>query len=280
VSSKGVLHSSDFHSLDQLSFHDLSGHHSWLNAVRSELKSCLLHYQDFKRRPPSTTSACILVPRRRHGSVVTLLHRWTVVMEIPTGQLIHVWKDGKLQQEKSRYAMQVLYDPVRSEQLHHVYQDGRVTMQFVGKAAGTKVDFLFDSGASTNYVSSAFAKMHGLTVKPSETNVRLGTETSVSAQGECAMHIKLGDYQDRVECYILDMGTNFQMILGDTWLNMVKATFDYDSKKCIIRKNNKRFTLSSSTRSMLRHKLSSRGNKEPPILSAMQVNERLRGAIK
>jgi hypothetical protein len=92
-------------------------------------------------------------------------------MEIPTGQLIHVWKDGKLHQEKSRYAMQVLYDPVRSEQLHHVYQDGRVTMQFVGKAAGTKVDFLFDSGASTNYVSSAFARMHGLTVKPSETNV-------------------------------------------------------------------------------------------------------------
>jgi hypothetical protein len=41
VSSKGVLHSSHFHSLDQMSFHDLSGHHSWLNAV--ELRSCLLH---------------------------------------------------------------------------------------------------------------------------------------------------------------------------------------------------------------------------------------------
>jgi hypothetical protein len=41
-----------------------------------------------------------------------------------------------------------------------------VTMQFVGKAAGTEVDFLFESGASTNYVSSAFARMHGLTLKP------------------------------------------------------------------------------------------------------------------
>jgi hypothetical protein len=90
------------------------------------------------------------------------------------------------------------------------------------------------------------------------------------------VHIKLGDYQDRVECYVLDMVTDFQMILGDTWLNMVKATFDYDSKKCIIRKNNKRFTLSSSTRSMLRHKLSSRGKKEPPMLSAMQVKRALK----
>jgi hypothetical protein len=90
------------------------------------------------------------------------------------------------------------------------------------------------------------------------------------------VHIKLGDYQDRVDCYVLEMVTDFQMILGDTWLNMVKATFDYDSKKCIIRKNNKRFTLSSSTRSMLRHKLSSRVKKEPPMLSAMQVKRALK----
>jgi hypothetical protein len=66
------------------------------------------------------------------------------------------------------------------------------------------------------------------------------------------------------------------MILGDTWRNMVKATFDYDTKKCISRKNNKRFTLASSTRSMLRHKLTSRGKKEPPMLSAMQVKQTLR----
>jgi hypothetical protein len=66
------------------------------------------------------------------------------------------------------------------------------------------------------------------------------------------------------------------MILGDTWLNMVKATFDYDTKKYVIQKNNRRFTFSSSTRSMLRHKLASRGKKEPPMLSAMQVKRALR----
>jgi hypothetical protein len=157
-----------------------------------------------------------------------------------------------------------------------VYQDGRVTMQFAGKAAGTEIDFLFDSGASTNYVSSAFAKIHGLTVKPSNTYVRLGTGNSVPAQGECFVHIKLGDYQDRVECYVLDMVTKFQMILGDTWLKMVKVVFDYDSKKCILRKNNKRFTLLSNTCSMLCHRLISRGKKEPPMLSAMQVKRALR----
>jgi hypothetical protein len=46
VSSKGVLLFSDPHSLDQMSFQDLAGHRSWLNAVRSELRSCLMHYRD------------------------------------------------------------------------------------------------------------------------------------------------------------------------------------------------------------------------------------------
>jgi hypothetical protein len=67
VTSKGVLRSSDFHSLDVMSSHNLSGHHSWLNAGRSELRSSLLQYQDCKRRAPSTTSACILVPKDRRG---------------------------------------------------------------------------------------------------------------------------------------------------------------------------------------------------------------------
>jgi hypothetical protein len=218
VDSKGVLHSSDPHSLNQMSFQDLTGHHSWMNAVRRELRSCLLHYQDCNRRAPSTTSACILVPKRRHGAVGSMLDRWTVVMELSAGQMIHVWKDGKLHLEKTTYAMQALYDPVGSEQLHHVYQNGRVTIRFVGKAAGTRVDFLFNSGASTNYVSSAFAKMHGLTVKPSDTNVRLGTRDSVPAQGECFVHIKLGNYQDRVECYVLDMVTDSD----DTWRHVAK----------------------------------------------------------
>jgi hypothetical protein len=42
----------------------------------------------------------------------------------------------------------------------------------------------------------------------------------------------------------------------------------------VIRKNNRKFTLSSSTRSVLRHN-PSRLKKEPPMLSAMQVKRAL-----
>jgi hypothetical protein len=277
VTSKGVQHASDFHSLDDVSFHNMAGQHSWLNAARGEWRTAVLHYQACKRKDPSTTSACILLPKIRRGSTVRMLQGWKVVLEIQAGQIVHVWRDGKLHQEKSKHALQFLYDPPRSsELLHHISQAGRVTMQFVGKAAATEVDFLFDSGASANYVSKTFAKMHGLVVKPDPINVQLGTGTDALAQGKCSVHIKMGDYQDKVECLVIDMVTDFQVILGDTWLNVVNAVFDYANKKCIIRKNNKRFTLLSSTRSVPRQKLTSRVIKAPPMLFAMQIKRALR----
>ena len=109
VTLKGVHHSSDFHSLDEMSSHNLAGHHSWLNAARGDWRPSLLHYLDCKRKAPSTTSACILVPKIRHGSTVFLLRGWKVVLEIQPGQMIYVWRDGKLHHEKSRHALQILY---------------------------------------------------------------------------------------------------------------------------------------------------------------------------
>jgi NAD(P)H-flavin reductase len=94
--------------------------------------------------------------------MIFMLRGWKVVLEIQPGQTIHVWRDGKLHQKKSRHALQILYDPARStELLHHIGQDGHVTMQFVGKAAATEVDFLFDNDASANYVFNTFAKLNG-----------------------------------------------------------------------------------------------------------------------
>ena len=80
-------------------------------------------------------------------------------------------KDGVSTPTVSKYHMQVLYDPVMSEQVNAVLDDGRLVMHFVDQAAGTEVDFLFDSGASANFVSSSFAKLHGLVTKPVLSNL-------------------------------------------------------------------------------------------------------------
>jgi hypothetical protein len=49
-----------------------------------------MHYQDCKRKAPSTTSACIIVPKHRHGAVGSMLHKWSMVKKFPTGQMLHV----------------------------------------------------------------------------------------------------------------------------------------------------------------------------------------------
>ena len=44
-------------------------------------------------------------------------------------------------------------------------------MMFSGTAAGAKANILFDTGASNNFVSSAFARQTGISVKPVDSQV-------------------------------------------------------------------------------------------------------------
>jgi hypothetical protein len=46
-------------------------------------------------------------------------------------------------------------------------------MMFAGRAAATKANILFDTGASCNFVSKKFTKQTGITVRPVEYFVRL-----------------------------------------------------------------------------------------------------------
>ena len=156
--------------------HDLCGSHAWLNVQKSMLRSSLMHYYSCKRKDPYATSACVLVPASLRGSNREMLKHWTVVKEIPKGAPCIMMQDGKSIPTIATCNLQILYDPVMVEQLAAV-KDGRLTMHFVGKAADKEVDFLFDSGASCNFVSAAFARLHGLTVESTKSNVRLGTDT-------------------------------------------------------------------------------------------------------
>jgi spermidine/putrescine-binding protein len=49
-------------------------------------------------------------------------------------------------------------------------------MMFSGRAAATKADIVFDTGASNNFVSESFAKQTGITVKPVEYYDRLADD--------------------------------------------------------------------------------------------------------
>ena len=274
VHSESSTLSSDFNSLHRVCDENLSGVHSWINVQMSQLRSSLLHYHDCKRKDPYATSACVLVPAVQRGMFREMLKHWTVVKDIRAGTPILTVKDGVSTPTVSKYHMQVLYDPVMTEQLSAVVQDGRVTMHFVGQAAGTEVDFLFDSGASANYVSKAFAKLHGLVISPTKSNVELGTGSVVQPHGECSLHIRLDDYREKVKCLVIDMLSDFQVILGDDWLTKVGAIFDFGTARCTVKKSNRKYTMRSATRAQRYSRV-----KSPRVehtLSAMQVKRALR----
>ena len=275
VSADGMLLSSDFHSLQGLLDQKLRGNHSWLNLQNSQLKSSLLHYKSEKGKDPYATSACALVPVKMRGMFSELFRGWTVIKEITPGTPIITVQNGVRTPTVAKYHMQVLYDPVMTEELAAAMPNGRVTMHFLGKAAGREVDFLFDSGASANFVSQSFANIHGLVVESTQANVRLGTGDTVQPKGECSLHIRLGDYHERIKCFVIDMLSDYQVIMGDEWLQKTKATFDFGTAKCAIHKYRKKFTLRSASRSQ-------KYLRPPPVrknvksLSLMQMKRALR----
>ena len=177
--------------------------HTWINCKSNEqLRESVLHFLECRRRAPYTTSACMLLPNL-HALDRSLLKGWKVILDLPKGSSIkNLMANGNLEDSKSNRVVRVLYYPptpkptvglkrksnetsegLESEKnetakdealLNAARANGRLTMHFAGKAADVDANFLFDSGADDNFVSKSFAQMHGISIEPSRTSVRLG----------------------------------------------------------------------------------------------------------
>jgi hypothetical protein len=94
--------------------------------------------------------------------------------------------------------MQVLYDAAVRPFLAKL-TDESLSMVFTGSAAGTTASFLLDTGASDNFVSSAFTMLNGVHVEPAQNSVTVGTGDKVPLKGRlCQIHVRLSDYQAKV----------------------------------------------------------------------------------
>ena len=87
-------------------------------------------------------------------------------------------------------------------------------MMFAGRAAATKANILFDTGASANFVSKSFAKQTGITVRPVDYSVRLADDKTTEVAGEATVYVQLGAFHKPVKCYVMDMLYEVDLILG------------------------------------------------------------------
>jgi hypothetical protein len=157
----------------EFSKQDLKGKHSWLNAssakdlserVRHVLSACVLD--------PLSTSVCVLT-RHEDGS-------WRIVRSPERLQVLYrPFAADKVSAEAGLLTCKVLAVAASKDG-----QNKFSRMMFAGRAAATKANILFDTGASANFVSKPFAKQTGITVRPVDYAVRLADDKTMNVAVE------------------------------------------------------------------------------------------------
>jgi hypothetical protein len=152
---------------------------------------------------------------------MSLLKDVRCVLTVPKGGLVRQQQeDGSWSVVQSPERLQVLYRPSAADRVSA--ESGMLTckvlaastskvgpeersrysrMMFAGRAAAAKANILFDTGASANFVSKAFAKQTGITVRPVDYSVRLADDQTMEVGGEATVYIQLGAFHKPVKCY-------------------------------------------------------------------------------
>ncbi|XP_038693770.1 uncharacterized protein LOC119991496 [Tripterygium wilfordii] len=87
---------------------------------------------------------------------------------------------------------------------------------------------LFDSGATSSFITSSFALALGLEVRPMRQTIVVDSPFGqfTRIQGYCICMCRFGDIELTVNLYVLDF-QDFDVILGVDWLTEQKAVLDF-----------------------------------------------------
>jgi hypothetical protein len=142
---------------------------------------------------------------------MSLLKEFRCTLTVPKGGLVRQsHEEGSWQIVQSPKRPQVLYRPSVADKVSaepglwtrkvlaiaaskDVWNKFLRTM-FAGRAAATKTNILFDSGASAHFVSKSFARQTGVTVRPVEYAVRLADNKTMNVTGEATVYVQLGHF--------------------------------------------------------------------------------------
>ena len=115
-------------------------------------------------------------------------------------------------------------------------------MMFQGTVNGSKVQFLMDSGATFCFWDLQQARDLGVQIFPTELTVEVADGHTVLCHHKCELAVKIEGYRENVWVYLLDLGDQSDVILGDDWLIHTTASLNYGSAPgCTVRKGNNTF---------------------------------------
>ena len=157
-----------------------------------------------------------------------------------------------------------------NSKLDSLENDTTCLMTFEGTASGTPASILVDSGASHCFIDAEFAQTHGFAHRPSKSLVTLADGQQASTTTKCNVRIRIQGHVSEIDCFVLDMAQQFDVMFGDMWLRKSKAILDFESQTCSLYKQGLRRTIrpvgsnqKQTTNSADVHKL---------LLNAVQLN--------
>ena len=148
----------------------------------------------------------------------------------------------------------------------------RPSMIFEGSANGAPATFLADTGATHCFIDKNFAKTFGFKQSIANAEIHLADGSTQSTTSKTTVHLKIQGHSASVQCFIINMQGQFDVILGDTWLHKTGAVLDYKQKVCTVEKKGLKHTLTP----VVQETSTSSSHVNSVLLNALQVKRCLR----
>lgn len=221
----------------------VQGKHLWIHPPAHLRLAAIDSYASCKAKAPTSTSACILVPRRGVGTAwKPLLRHMTQVKQFPKGYKL--FSDDA---EPLKEPMSVFYD-APWPQLHAIpscQADNEIAMRFGGEISHVPAQILVDTAAQGNFINSKFTRAAGIELQLARPgSVTVADGTNVPIDGECVVHLKIQGYQTKLRMMAVELDNGFDVILGDPWLKQNQVNLTYKPpRQVLVRKGTARILL-------------------------------------
>ena len=223
------------------------GHVVWLNPPFSKADEFIDHYFQLKQADPSL-SAIIMVPVKTDNSTIQSLetHGCQLVVHHLKHRMLFTQisdTDGsRIDMPPCPFEIKIFYDapvqpvvvntttPTESERCKFSFSAMIQTIHNYQLSAPLKVNMLVDTGANTSVLlSRKFVELHNLPYEalddPMQYEVANGETVTVT--GSVKLRLKVGAYFAILDAHIFELGDQYELLVGDRWLQQVGAVIDY-----------------------------------------------------
>lgn len=232
VSGDGIVrHSVDQNTTAVCDFDsvDCTSHHVLLQTADvAKLRTHLEHYARCKAAAPGDTSAVVVLSSRNYRAAVSMLKRFKLGMSCiwlkrPTkrpGTVLTAWYD----------APKVLQAAAVGGQVRPHRQGIHLQCSIAGRPARATLD----CGASHCFLRSGYAAEHGIEVQPDDATIALADGSTARTRGRCYVRVQLGTMVAVVNCYVVDLAVQYDLLLGMDFMIQRGVTISCNSENVLV----------------------------------------------